>query len=186
MPERALIVDEQPGARHALRDVVVEMGIRQVDTARDPLHALELIENDPYPLILSECELPRLGLGQPASRGGSYPPTAAGPCGFRARGLGSQRSLVATTSEWQPDALLIKPIVHAVVAPRIEQALGQRRPLPWAQVAIAQVTHIQGRNDGAAATVVQDCLRAAERLIPGGSGRMFKGLLVNLDPPDEA
>ncbi|MFO0120667.1 MAG: tetratricopeptide repeat protein [Burkholderiales bacterium] len=213
LPERALIVDEQPGARLALRDVVVEMGIRQVDTARDPLHALELIENDPYPLILSEVNFrgPVSGsqLLEVVRTRRLLPAHAA----FVLVVSEASRSLVATTSEWQPDALLLKPIVHAVVAPRIEQAirrrvayapvheastkgdpaellatvdaliarlgapsiellkwrtqalfdlgkldeaqrtaeaaLGQRRPLPWAQVAIAQVRHAQGRNDEA-------------------------------------
>jgi len=215
LPERALIVDEQPGARHALRDVIVEMGIRQVDTARDPLQAIERIEADPYPLVLSEVNFrgPVSGsqLLEVIRTRRLLPPDAA----FVLVVSEASRSLVATTSEWQPDALLLKPVVHAVVAPRIEQALrrrvayapvhaasmkgdpaellatvdaliarlgapsiellkwrtqalldmgkldeaqrsaeqalSQRRPLPWAQVAIAQVAHAQGRQDEAQA-----------------------------------
>lgn len=215
LPERALIVDEQPGARHALRDVIVEMGIRQVDTARDPLQAIERIEAEPYPLVLSEVSFrgPVSGtqLMEVIRTRRLLPADAA----FVLVVSEASRSLVATTSEWQPDALLLKPVVHAVVAPRIEQAirrrvayapvhaasmkddpaellatvdaliarlgapsiellkwrtqallamgkldeaqrsaeqaLNQRRPLPWAQVAVAQVAHAQGLHDHAQA-----------------------------------
>ncbi|MFZ9407225.1 MAG: hypothetical protein ACO26U_09030 [Burkholderiaceae bacterium] len=215
MPERALIVHEQPGARHALRDVVVDMGIRQVDTARDPQQALEMIEAEPYPLVLSEVNFKGPFSGSQLLEVVRTRRLLPAHSAFVLVVSEASRSLVATTSEWQPDALLLKPIVHAVVAPRIEQAirrrtayakvheaslsddpaellatvdaliarlgapsiellrwrtqallalgklqdaqrsaelaLGQRRPLPWAQVAIAQVAHVQGRNDEARA-----------------------------------
>lgn len=215
LPERALIVDEQPGARQALRDVVVEMGVRQVDTARDPQQALELIEAEPYPLVLSEVNFKGPFSGSQLLEVVRTRRLMPAHSAFVLVVSEASRSLVATTSEWQPDALLLKPIVHAVVAPRIEQAirrrtayakvheaslrddpaellaavdaliqrlgapsiellrwrtqallalgkfedaqacaalaLGERRPLPWAQVALAQVAHAQGRSDEARA-----------------------------------
>jgi tetratricopeptide (TPR) repeat protein len=76
---------------------------------------------------------------------------------------------------------------HAEAVQHAQAALAQSPDHPFALLAVLRSQMMRMQTEGYdknAAVVVHDCLRALERLTPGGSGRMFAGLLVDLDAPE--
>lgn len=61
--KRILVVDDDDNLRELLATILSQRG-RAVDTARDGIEALELLNQNPYDLILSDLTMP--GLDGPA------------------------------------------------------------------------------------------------------------------------
>jgi len=59
-PTRFLIVDDFPTMRRILRNLLSELGIRQVDEAGDGREALELLRQNPYDFVISDINMPRI------------------------------------------------------------------------------------------------------------------------------
>lgn len=59
-PTRFLIVDDFPTMRRILRNLLSELGFRQVDEAGDGREALELLRQNPYDFVISDINMPRV------------------------------------------------------------------------------------------------------------------------------
>jgi len=58
---RFLIVDDFATMRRIVRNLLAELGFRQVDEAPDGRAALELLRTSPYDFVISDINMPRLG-----------------------------------------------------------------------------------------------------------------------------
>jgi len=59
-PTRFLIVDDFPTMRRILRNLLSELGHRQVDEAGDGREALEMLRQHPYDFVISDINMPRI------------------------------------------------------------------------------------------------------------------------------
>ena len=55
-----LVVDDFPTMRRILRNLLSELGFRQVDEAGDGREALELMRQNPYDFVISDINMPRV------------------------------------------------------------------------------------------------------------------------------
>ena len=55
---RVLIVDDQLLQREYLKNLFLQAGIAHVETAENGCHALRLLEQQPYDLVLSDLLMP--------------------------------------------------------------------------------------------------------------------------------
>ena len=76
---RVLIVDDQLLQREYLKSLFIQAGIAQVDTAENGCHALSLLEQQRYDLVLSDLLMPELDGVQLIQRLSTYeaPPLLA-------------------------------------------------------------------------------------------------------------
>lgn len=125
-PRTALVVDEQALVRKALKDLLHSIGFETVQTAQDPLRAIQMMESETFGLVLCEVRFRSRMTGCEVLEYARARRLIAPSATFVLLAAAADRSLVATSREWQPDALLLKPVVPAVMAPRIEQALQRR------------------------------------------------------------
>jgi two-component system chemotaxis response regulator CheY len=58
---RFLVVDDFATMRRILRNLLAELGFRQVDEASDGRAALELLRQNPYDFVISDINMPRIG-----------------------------------------------------------------------------------------------------------------------------
>lgn len=147
-PRTALVVDEQALVRKALKDLLHSIGFETVQTAQDPLRAIQMMESETFGLVLCEVRFRSRMTGCEVLEYARARRLIAPSATFVLLAAAADRSLVATSREWQPDALLLKPVVPALMAPRIEQALSRR-------AAFAPVHEASQRGDPAR---VLDCV----------------------------
>lgn len=122
----ALVVDEQGSVRQALKDLLVSIGIGQVQVAREPLRAIQMMESGAFNLVLCEVKFRSPMSGCQVLEYVRTRRLIAPSAAFLLVASAADRSLVETSREWQPDGLLLKPVVPDVLAPRIEQAIRRR------------------------------------------------------------
>lgn len=58
---RFLIVDDFATMRRILRNLLVEMGFRQVDEATDGSAALQMLQQGGYDFVISDVQMPKMG-----------------------------------------------------------------------------------------------------------------------------
>lgn len=122
----ALIIDEQGSVRQALKDLLLSIGIGQVQLAREPLRAIQMMESGAFDLVLCEVKFRAPMSGCQVLEYVRTRRLIAPSAAFLLVASAADRSLVETSREWQPDGLLLKPVVPDVLAPRIEQAIRRR------------------------------------------------------------
>jgi DNA-binding NarL/FixJ family response regulator len=123
----ALVVDENAASRMAMKSLLQQVGVGQVQQANDPVRAIRLMEMENFGLVLCEA---RFGSQMDGSQVLEYVRTRrllAPSAAFVLVSGDADRSLVAAVREWQPDGFVLKPLTAAALAPRIEQALRTRR-----------------------------------------------------------
>lgn len=57
---RFLIVDDFPTMRRIVRNLLTELGFRQVEEASDGRAALELLKQQPFDFVISDINMPRM------------------------------------------------------------------------------------------------------------------------------
>jgi len=123
----ALVVDENAAARMAMKSMLQQIGVSQVQQANDPIRAIRLMEMESFGLVLCEA---RFGSQMDGCQVLEYVRTRrllAPSAAFVLVSGDADRTLVFAVREWQPDGFVLKPLTAAALAPRIEQALRTRR-----------------------------------------------------------
>jgi DNA-binding NarL/FixJ family response regulator len=123
----ALVVDANAASRTAMKSLLQQIGVGQVQQAKDPVRAIRLMETEAFGLVLCEA---RFGSQMDGSQVLEYVRTRrllAPSAAFVLVSGDPDRTLVAAVREWQPDGFVLKPLTAAALAPRIEQALRTRR-----------------------------------------------------------
>ena len=61
MPEKILIVDDEPELLELLKLVIEDKTRHQVVTTTNPLHVPALLEETPFDLVITDLKMPHLG-----------------------------------------------------------------------------------------------------------------------------
>jgi len=140
---RALVVDEHSASRLAMRDLLGSIGVTNVQMATEPVRAIRMMEAERFGLVLCEMkflsQMDGIQVLEYVRTRRLLQPSAA----FVLVTSAPDRLTVAATREWQPDAIVLKPVVAESLGPRIEQAMRRR-------VALASVHEAADRGDSQA------------------------------------
>lgn len=170
---RVLIVDDQLLQREYLKSLFIQAGIAQVDTAENGCHALSLLEQQRYDLVLSDLLMPELDGVQLIQRLSTYeaPPLLAVISSSPKR-LISGASLVAKTLGMRVIDQLSKPAqpqaIIALVAAEGSLAAEGRVAGVGPGVRSFRVAACAGLGRGARLVPAEDAHR--RRLGEGGGG----------------
>ncbi|MEI6546084.1 MAG: response regulator, partial [Burkholderiales bacterium] len=140
---RALVVDEHSASRAAMRDLLHSIGVTQVQMAAEPVRAIRMMESERFGLVLCEMkflsQMDGIQVLEYVRTRRLLRPSAA----FVLVTSAPDRLTVAASREWQPDAIVLKPVVAESLGPRIEQAMRRR-------IALAPVHEAADRGDSQA------------------------------------
>lgn len=126
---KVLLIDDLPDMRTALRTLLTQIDIKQVDQAARADEALKLLQKSRYDLILCDYFLGQGTDGQQflehLRENGLLPPSTI----FFMVTAESAYDFVATAGECQPDDYLIKPFTSANLRARLERLFDRQKAL---------------------------------------------------------
>lgn len=122
----ALIVDDVPGMRNSLRDLLVQLGFVAIDMAASPGEAITRAKNSTYKLIICDFNLDAGRDGQQLLEELRHGRLIDMETAFIMVTAESGYEKVAATAELAPDDYLIKPFNAAVLHARVGSVLQRK------------------------------------------------------------
>ena len=122
----ALIVDDVPGMRSSLRDLLVQLGFVAIDMAASPSEAILRVKNRAYKLIICDFNLEAGRDGQQLLEELRHSRLIYMDTAFIMVTAESAYEKVAATAELVPDDFLIKPFNAAMLHARVGSVLQRK------------------------------------------------------------
>ena len=124
-----LIIDDFPGMRTLLREMLRTFGTRNIDTATNGKEAIALLEKNKYDVILCDYNL-GIGMnGQQVLEEAKYRDLIGLATAWIIVTAEKTADLVFGAAEYMPDDYIIKPVNEATMKGRLEKVLSKKEML---------------------------------------------------------
>jgi DNA-binding NarL/FixJ family response regulator len=140
---QALIIDDFESCRLTLSKMLQIIGVGRIDSASSSDEGLALCRKHAYDLILCDQHLGKGKTGLQIVEWLRHQPSRNSDSLFVLVSADSNKHVIMSASDYEPDAYIVKPISTQVLAQRLERLFKQRQVLLPITRAIKQQDHAQ-------------------------------------------
>lgn len=136
-----LIIDDFPGMRTLLREMLRTFGTRNIDTATNGKEAIALLEKNKYDVVLCDYNLGSGKNGQHILEEAKFRDLIGLATAWLIITAEKTADLVIGAAEYMPDDYIIKPVNEATMKGRLEKVLTRKEMLANIEKAIRDKNH---------------------------------------------